>query len=333
MHGGTRLLWLDASRVARDAAPAARDLAVADEHIFPTLRLAPVPGETGLENILRQIDALTQRRLPPPAPPASEPPARHPALRPRLALPPPKPHSPTAPATPRKPERARIALRLGAGALVAFAILLSPEAPFLASSPGSRRAVEASSIAHPAAAPPAAPGLRNGPGVLILAMPPAAAPALAALKPAAGPPSLAAREPGSGASEAAATPRPRAPTTGAGTKAPEQTLPAAGLAAPLLLARGNELLAMGDVVSARQFFARAEASGTAAAARALAATYDPLFLREIGAVGVKPDAVAAASLYRQAAKAGDAAAASRLVRLERETPAPPASGTAATPSR
>src|SRR6185312_5678918 len=47
----------------------------------------------------------------------------------------------------------------------------------------------------------------------------------------------------------------------------------------LLLDRGNQLLASGDVASARQFFERANEVDGAAAARAIGATYDPLVLR------------------------------------------------------
>src|SRR6185312_5725687 len=198
-----------------------------------------------------------------------------------------------------------------------------------------------------ASAPAAAPAQ----GVAIVAIPtaPAERPALTPPAPTLAPVPAADAEPTPGAPKPdAAPPQPAAPTKTAALASPaaESTRPApvavarpstpatgdsaspasdrataprpaaeAGTVA-LLLDRGNQLLASGDVASARQFFERANEVDGAAAARAIGATYDPLVLRRMKTVGVKPDAALAAQWYRRAAEAGDAQAGDDLRRLE-----------------
>jgi len=82
-----------------------------------------------------------------------------------------------------------------------------------------------------------------------------------------------------------------------------------------LLRRGDAMLVIGDIASARLLYRRAAESGDARAATQLAKTYDPLFLTKIGARGMPTDAAAAAKWYRRAAALGDAEAAERLKRL------------------
>jgi TPR repeat protein len=82
-----------------------------------------------------------------------------------------------------------------------------------------------------------------------------------------------------------------------------------------LLRRGDAMLAIGDVSSARLLYNRAAVSGDARAATQLAKTYDPLFLTKIGAWGIPTDATTAAKWYRKAAALGDAEAAERLKHL------------------
>jgi hypothetical protein len=82
-------------------------------------------------------------------------------------------------------------------------------------------------------------------------------------------------------------------------------LPQATLA--LLLRRGDQLLAVGDLSGARLMFGRAAASGSAAAAIAMGKTYDPAFLNRIGAV-IAPNPAAAAEWYRRGAALGGAEA-------------------------
>ena len=82
-----------------------------------------------------------------------------------------------------------------------------------------------------------------------------------------------------------------------------------------LLRRGDAMLVIGDVASARLLYRRAAESGEARAATQLAKTYDPLFLTKIGAWGMPTDAATAAKWYRRAAALGDAEAAERLKNL------------------
>jgi hypothetical protein len=87
-------------------------------------------------------------------------------------------------------------------------------------------------------------------------------------------------------------------------------------AAPaMMVRRGNELLAAGDIISARRFFERAAAMGDATAACGVGKSFDPEFLRQVRARGISGDAATAFVWYRQAAAAGDPEAQARLQRL------------------
>jgi type II secretory pathway predicted ATPase ExeA len=83
----------------------------------------------------------------------------------------------------------------------------------------------------------------------------------------------------------------------------------------VMVRRGNQLLAAGDVISARRFFERAAAAGDAAAACGVGKSFDPLFLRQMGARGLSGDAVTAIVWYRKATEAGNREAQERLRRL------------------
>lgn len=89
-----------------------------------------------------------------------------------------------------------------------------------------------------------------------------------------------------------------------------------------MVRRGDELLATGDVVSARRFFEIGAQAGDAAALCGVAKTYDAEFLRLIGARGVSGDDAEALGWYRRAAAAGSAEAAARLQTMtpKRSTP-------------
>jgi len=83
--------------------------------------------------------------------------------------------------------------------------------------------------------------------------------------------------------------------------------------------RGDALRRTGDVVAARLFYERAAEEGSAAAARAVGETYDPLVLEEERVRGVRGDQIKAIDWYRKAILGGDAAAVDRMHRLITQT--------------
>ncbi len=80
--------------------------------------------------------------------------------------------------------------------------------------------------------------------------------------------------------------------------------------------RGKDLFMTGDIVSARLLLRRAAAAGSAEAALALGATFDPLVIQRIGAIGMPPDIAQARQWYKRAADLGSAAATGQLAKLE-----------------
>jgi TPR repeat protein len=108
-----------------------------------------------------------------------------------------------------------------------------------------------------------------------------------------------------------------APSAGPGLATPAKA-PHAETAAPLpaagarlsaedmgaLLARGDTLLSVGDVVSARLFYERAVDAGGGLAAIRLGETFDPLFLDRVRLRGVRGDPGAAVFWYRRARDLG-----------------------------
>jgi TPR repeat protein len=86
-----------------------------------------------------------------------------------------------------------------------------------------------------------------------------------------------------------------------------------------LLARGDDLLATGDVAAARLFYQRAAELGSAAAATAVGQTYDPGVLELLRVRGARGDVQLAAEWYRKAVAAGDRQAEIRLNRLQART--------------
>ena len=108
------------------------------------------------------------------------------------------------------------------------------------------------------------------------------------------------------AAEAAAEPTPAAAAAPAISSNPQ---------ADALLARGDDLLATGDISAARLFYQRAAEQGSAAAATAVGQTYDPAVLELLRVRGARGDAQIAAQWYRKAIAAGDRQAEIRLKRL------------------
>jgi len=89
-------------------------------------------------------------------------------------------------------------------------------------------------------------------------------------------------------------------------------------AAAAFASRGDAMLAIKDVSAARAFYEYAANAGSARAAMALAATYDPAFLSQLGALGPRSNPAMAADWYRKAAALGDRGADARLRTLQAE---------------
>jgi TPR repeat protein len=124
------------------------------------------------------------------------------------------------------------------------------------------------------------------------------APAVGAPAPAAAPTALAVVPPDPPA-PAVAPPAPKIPSD-------QPRLTAAEVAG--LLARGDSLLGVGDIASARLFYERASDAGNGRAALRLGATYDPGFLDRVHLPHLQSDAVQALSWYRRARDLGESEA-------------------------
>ena len=81
--------------------------------------------------------------------------------------------------------------------------------------------------------------------------------------------------------------------------------------------RGRKLLDIGNVAMARPILERVAAAGSAEAALLLGASYDPIWLRTKGAIGVEADENKARSWYEIARKGGAAGAEKMLSALAR----------------
>jgi hypothetical protein len=88
----------------------------------------------------------------------------------------------------------------------------------------------------------------------------------------------------------------------------------------VLLNRGKDLIANGDLAAARLVLQRAADANDAEAALALAATYDPVVLRELKVYGFTADAAMARAWYQRAREFGSAAALQRLEMLTSAAP-------------
>jgi TPR repeat protein len=102
---------------------------------------------------------------------------------------------------------------------------------------------------------------------------------------------------------------------------PPQPAPAAPkpptVAESVLLEKGDRLLALGDIASARLLYETAAAGGSARGALLAGRTLDPGYLRTLGARGVTGDPDRAAAWYERAAKLGDDSATALLEALGR----------------
>lgn len=84
----------------------------------------------------------------------------------------------------------------------------------------------------------------------------------------------------------------------------------------MLLRRGNEMLAIGDISGARLLFRRAADAGNPAAMITLGQTYDPEVLSRLRSQ-IRPDPATAAEWYQRAAASGSPEAAALLQRVQR----------------
>jgi hypothetical protein len=84
----------------------------------------------------------------------------------------------------------------------------------------------------------------------------------------------------------------------------------------MLLKRGKDAFSTGDLASARLLLRRAVEAGSAEAALALGATFDPLVIRRLGAIGATPDAAQARQWYQKAVALGSTTASQPLAQLE-----------------
>jgi type II secretory pathway predicted ATPase ExeA/TPR repeat protein len=218
------------------------------------------------------------------------------------AAPQPAPNPPAAPA----PSRAADAAPASSPAPV--------PASEAAAQPASPAPSEAAAAASSEAAAPAVP--KAGASTASAPVPAASQPASAASAAQASAPAS------SGATQAlaplAALEPARVPSQEQPPQPPKVAHPNAELT--LLVQRGDELLAAGDIYSARQFYERAAQAGDPAAQCGLGKSYDPVYLRQLGARGVAGDAATAAGWYRRAAAAGNNEAAARLARLDAANP-------------
>jgi TPR repeat protein len=103
-----------------------------------------------------------------------------------------------------------------------------------------------------------------------------------------------------------------APITEAAAKSPPAVATLSTSTLQLLLRRGDAMLALGDVASARLLYTRAASAGDARGAFGVAKTYDPNTLSQIGARGIQADPAVAADWYGKALDLGDASAAAPL---------------------
>jgi hypothetical protein len=121
------------------------------------------------------------------------------------------------------------------------------------------------------------------------------------------------------AAEAMPAPAPQptiAPPGNDAAAAPPATLSLAADEIAMLLKRGKDAFSTGDLAAARLLLRRAAEAGSAEAALALGATFDPLVIRRLGAIGAAPDPAQARQWYQKAVALGSPTASQPLAQLE-----------------
>ncbi|MFL5072029.1 MAG: hypothetical protein ACJ8D9_20810, partial [Xanthobacteraceae bacterium] len=169
-----------------------------------------------------------------------------------------------------------------------------------------RRPIHLEWVAPPAAVAAASPAAAAAPQTV------AAAPAVPAV-----PTQRSAAAPSAAAPPAAAAPPVTAapPVAAAPPAPPRQPTPPRQLdreEIAVLVKRGKDFIASGDLAAARLVLQRAAESRDADAALSLAATYDPLVLRELKVYGFAADIAMARSWYEKAKEFGSTEAPRRL---------------------
>lgn len=81
-----------------------------------------------------------------------------------------------------------------------------------------------------------------------------------------------------------------------------------GKTVSVLLERGDKLLLLGDIVSARQLYQHAFQQGNQRAAARIGTTYDPRIFAQLGVQGLQPNSELALDWYNKAVEAGDESA-------------------------
>jgi hypothetical protein len=87
-----------------------------------------------------------------------------------------------------------------------------------------------------------------------------------------------------------------------------------------LIAHGQKMIDVGYLAGARGYFKRAAEAGSADAALALGATYDPNFISDIGVMGIKGDLAEARAWYERARELGLVSAQEKLEDLKHALP-------------
>ncbi len=237
---------------------------------------------------------------------AVTPPPAQPAVVPLFSDTPPRPVDPAvaetaAPASPAPEQTRPSVLILGLGCI---AVILSTSLYWASGSARTGATAEAPTAAVIAARPAK---LAPAPVAVAKEVAPAAPEVSAAPPPA--PPAE---------TVAAAPPHIEPPVAPAPKDPPAPTLSSGEIDS--LIAHGEELLATGDIVAARLYFQRAAEQGSGPAATEVGKTFDPLFLEQSHARGIRGDAATAATWYRKAIAAGDHQAQIRLDHLTQRFP-------------
>lgn len=94
--------------------------------------------------------------------------------------------------------------------------------------------------------------------------------------------------------------------------------PQDGKAVSVLLKRGDKLLLLGDIVSARQLYQHAFQQGDQHAAARIGSTYDPRIFAQLGVQGLRPNSKLALDWYKKAVDAGDESARQTARSLSRQ---------------